>query len=130
MKSRPSVQGSFLFVSTNIFQPISHACDACFYSVKCNFAKVQVLKYGRISKESVLCRFTFCLRQSYVWPIAKKTTTFNREKRRKIKRFRVFNVAVFCNGLYQRPPSTFDVENQLDNISQINNFLPKLNTFI
>ena len=42
MKSRPSVQGSLLFVSTNIFQPISHACDACFYSVKCNFAKVQL----------------------------------------------------------------------------------------
>ena len=48
MKSRSSVQGSLLFVSTNIFQPISHACDACFYSVKCNFAKVQSIHFAKL----------------------------------------------------------------------------------
>ena len=32
--------------------------------------------------------------------------------------------------MHRRPPSFFDVETQLDKISQINNFLPKLNALI
>ena len=32
--------------------------------------------------------------------------------------------------MHQRPPSFFDVENQLDKIYQLNDFLPKLNALI